>query len=211
LLPLASWSDSALDSRLPLAILFPFAAVVSTTKLRMSGLVAVALFCQLPAYALVMRAGVRRQHSRTAAAAILLLHLAGIGLGGPLSWGPSLPAYGHKLAEAAGPKARECGIVALPQDRGGATNCARAALAEGRSFSVAFQVLGIDSTIYVGLAYRARGEAMRMVWDSDVSGGYNLVPIRHIHQESCPVPAIRDAEKTSPISCGERPDPGLSE
>jgi hypothetical protein len=71
--------------------------------------------------------------------------------------------------------------------------------------------MGIDSTIYVGLAYGARGQSTRIVWDSDISGGYNLVPMRRIREESCTAPTVADAEPSSPISCGERRNGVVSE
>lgn len=211
LLPLVSWGAGVIGSRLPLVILFPFAAVVATAVQRTSLLLPVVLLGQLPAYALFARAGARRHHPRAAGTAILLLHLAAVGLGGPMSWGPSLAAYKRCVLAAAGPEARDCGVVPLGQDRGAAVACARAALAEARPFSVAFQVMGIDSTIYVRLAHRTGGQATRILWDSDVTGGYNLVPLRRIHQEACTTPTIADAERTSPISCGERRDGAVSE
>jgi hypothetical protein len=193
-------------------VLFPFAAAVSTTELSRSGAVGVALFSQLPVYALIVRAGVRRRHSRTAMAAVVALHLAGMVLGSPLFWGPSLPAFGRRLAETAGPGARDCASVALPHDRTAAVSCARGALAAGQPFFVAFQVMGIDSTIYEGLAYRAPGQATRILWDSHITGGYNLVPpLRRIHQAACPSPAMDDAQSGSPVGCGEHGDARSSE
>ena len=207
---LGSWAGYALDSRLLTVALFPYAAAVSTTELRRFGAVALALFSQLPLYALIARVAVRRQHSRAAMPAIVALHLAGIALGSPLSWGPSLPGFGRTLARAAGPAARDCGCVPLAGDRTAAVRCSRAALAAGQPFFVAFQVMGIDSTIYTGLAYRGPGQATRIVWDSDITGGSNLVPIRRIHQSPCPSPTIRVAESASPIACvepGDAPPP----
>lgn len=205
---LATWADHApLDSRIPVVILFPFAAALSTTDLTRSVVVALAAISQFPVYALIVQAGARREHSRTVATAVVVLHLAGVPLGSPLFWGPSLPAFGRTLAETAGPQARDCGIVPLSQDRTAAINCTRAALAEGRPFFVAFQVMGIDSTIYDGLAHRALGQTTRILWDSDVTGGSNLVPLRRIHQASCRAPVIRDAERGPLISCGEHRDP----
>jgi hypothetical protein len=168
--------------------------------------VTLGLLCELPLYALVARLGARRGNARRAAAAIGALHLFAMGLGGPFFWGPSLHAYGRVLREAAGADSRDCGVVPLPQRRDGAVSCAQAALAEGAPFSVAFQVMGIDSTIYVGLAYRADGTPARIVWDSDVSGGYNLVPIRKIHKEDCSKPSIANADDSPRLSCGG--DPG---
>jgi hypothetical protein len=175
LIVLGSWAGYALDSRLLTVVMFPFAAAVSTTGLHRSGVVAVALFSQLPGYALIARVGVRRRHSRTAMATVVALHLAGFVLGSPLFWGPSLPAFGRRLAETAGAGARDCGSVPLPRDRAAAVSCARAALAVGQPFFVAFQVMGIDSTTYEGLAYRAPGQATRILWDSDSSH-----PPRHL-------------------------------
>ena len=203
LIVLGAWAGQALDSRVPLVIFFPFAAALCATLLHRSVLVGLAFLGQLPVYALVARAGVRRQRPRAAAAAVVLLHLAGITLGSPLFWGPSHAAFGRRLAEAAGPGAQDCGLVPLAAGRAAAINCARTALAEGRPFFVAFQVMGIDSTIYEGLASPAPGHATRILWDSDVSGGYNLVPLRRIHETACGAPGIDDVDAGSPISCGE--------
>jgi hypothetical protein len=204
LIVLGATADDALDSRFPLLILFPFAAAVCTTELHRSVLVALTLVGQLPLYALLAKASVRRRHSRTVAAAVATLRLTGIALGSPLFWGPSLSAFGRRLAEAAGPGARHCGVVPLIEGRAAAISCSRIALAARRPFSVAFQVMGIDSTIYEGLAFRGPGQATHLVWDSDVSGGYSLVPRRRVYQSLCVAPAIENRERTSPVTCSER-------
>ena len=157
LIVLGSWAGYALDTRLLTVVLFPFAAAVSAIELSRSGAAVVALFSQLPVYALIARAGIRRRHSRAAMATVVALHFAGIALGSPLFWGPSLPAFGRRLAETAGPGARDCGSVPLSRDRAAAVSCARTALAAGQPFFVAFQVMGIDSTIYEGLPTEGPG------------------------------------------------------
>jgi hypothetical protein len=40
--------------------------------------------------------------------------------------------------------------------------------------------MGIDPPIYVGLARPAGGSAIEIHWDSDVSGGSNLVPLSRL-------------------------------
>jgi hypothetical protein len=88
--------------------------------------------------------------------------------------GPSLDEFAHTLREAGGPDAQDCGLISLSESRASAVSCATKAIAEGRPFSVGFQVQGIDSRIYLGLARAASGKTERFYWDSDVFGGSKL-------------------------------------
>ena len=107
------------------------------------------------------------------------------------------------VREAAGPDARDCGSVSLGKDRANAVSCSNTALGEHRSFSVVFQVMGIDSTIYIGLARRRAGQAEQLTWDSHVSGGYGLIARRRIFRRPCPGASIQDSEGVAPIVCAE--------
>ena len=196
---------NASRTRLPLVLFFPLAAAVATAGMSLGGVVQALLLGQLPAYALVARAGARRHAPGAAAIGIGAVHLIAVVLGSPPFWGPSLARYERELRRAAGPGARECGVVALDQDRTAAYRCAQAALAQREPFWVAFQVMGIDSTIYEGLASRSPGEAVRLVWDSDIYGGYNLVPIRRLSKTACQAPNFRTEERPE-VDCGERRD-----
>lgn len=190
--------------RLPTIFAFPFAAALAAIAPGAPPSVVMAvLLGQLPFYALVARLAVRRDAPRGAALAVAVLHLVGLVLASPLSWGPSLAAFERRLQEVAGPRAERCGVVLLRQDRSAAARRAQAALDAGRPFVVAFQRQGIDSTIYEGLASRGRGPAVLVSWDGDASGGGHLVPVRRMRERACAAPAIDDGYRAAEFRCDE--------
>jgi hypothetical protein len=160
-----------------------------------------AMLFQLPAYALVAWVAARRNRLKTAAIALAAVHLAAIVAGGPWWWGPSLVHFSRRLRETASADARDCGVVDLGQPRASALACARESLASGAAFSIGLQVMGIDSTVYVGLARPAGGSTTEVQWDSDGSGGSNLVPLSRIHQALCAHPSIQEENGHAWIEC----------
>lgn len=134
---------------------------------------------------------------------LILGTLAACGWQEACAQGPSLEDYVAAVHEAAGRDARDCGLVRLGMSRTDSVSCAKAALAEQRSFSVIIQVMGIDSTIYIGLARRSDGATERLNWDSDVYGGSRLIAGRRISRWPCPDPSIQDADGVDPISCAD--------
>jgi len=190
------------DTRAPFVVLFPFGALAAVAKTYVHIPPGFLMLGQLPLYALLVRAGARAGHLRSSIGAVALVHLLAVGLGSPISWGPSLEEFKAALREASGSRATDCGVIELNEPRAAAASCASDALAQGESFSVAFQVMGVDSTIYIGLAQRGGSVATRLVWDSDITGGYNLVPLRRIDREPCRVPSVQATHGTPPIACG---------
>ena len=120
-----------------------------------------------------------------------------------LARGPSLQDYEETLRLAAGAGARDCGVVALPASRAAAVSCARTALQSGEPFFVAFQVQGVDSTIYRGVVRPLPGRAIVLTWDSDVTGGSSLAAQRRIFSRDCPGPAVLETDDGGPIGCAE--------
>ena len=116
---------------------------------------------------------------------------------------PSLEDYVTTVHDAAGRDARDCGLVRLGMSRTDPVSCSKVALADQRSFSVIFQVMGIDSTIYIGLARRSDGTAERFSWDSDVYGGSRLIARRRISRWPCSDPSIQDADGVDLVSCAD--------
>ena len=117
--------------------------------------------------------------------------------------GPPFRAYLDELATAAGGGAQNCGVVSYGAAQTPAIECVTEALRLRRPVWVAFQVLGTDSQIYIGLAADATGQAWRITWDSDTSGGASLIASRHIKREGCPMPdvALRAEGQGGPIDC----------
>ena len=198
----ASLLGQRLRSPLPVVALFPHAAAVATAGMDVKEFVLALLLGQWPAYALVARLAARRQRQGAGSIGIAAVHLVSALLGSPPSWGPSLARYERELADSAGPGAQACGVISFDEERAGAYRCAHAALAERRPFWVAFRVMGIDSTIYEGLVSRPPEEATRVVWDSDIYGGFNLVPIRRVSKSACEAPSLGSAENPR-IDCRE--------
>lgn len=114
--------------------------------------------------------------------------------------GPSFEEYLSLLNERAGTGSKNCGVVGLTQARSEAVRCAQAALKNRKPFLVVFQVQGIDSEIFHGLAVNASGNAIWLQWDSDAyGGGYGSVTRPWVKEEACPQPVVVDA--TPPIQC----------
>ena len=115
--------------------------------------------------------------------------------------GPSFEEYLSLLNERAGTGSKNCGVVGLTQPRSEAVRCAQAALKARAPFLVVFQVQGIDSEIFHGLAVNAGGNATLLRWDSDAyGGGYGSVTRPWVKKEACSRPVVADA--TLPIQCG---------
>lgn len=116
------------------------------------------------------------------------------------TWGPSFQEYLSLLNERAGARSKDCGVVRFSQPRSDAVRCAQAAL-EGRTpFRVIFQVQGIDSRIFHGLAVNASGNATWLYWDSDsYGGGSHFVTKPWVKEEACSQPLVVDAAR--PIQC----------
>lgn len=190
----------------PLVLAFPNAVVLAAAQRHADGWLPwgwVMLF-QWPVYALVVWTAARRGRTKAAAIAVAVLHLAAVVAGAPWSWGPSLGDFARHLRQTAGPAARDCGIVAYEAPYQNAVACARGALADGTAFSVGFQVMGIDSAIYLGLARPAGGSTVEVHWDSDMSGGSNLVPLSNLYDLPCPRPSIQDEDGSPGIECDAR-------
>ncbi len=117
--------------------------------------------------------------------------------------GPSFDAYLKHIREAAGTDASACGVVSLNGSRRAALSCAGAALEEGRPFWVVFQVMGIDSQIFEGLAVDAHGRVQQLTWDSDITGGYEIVARRQIWDKPCLRPQVVQGTGSGPIECQE--------
>ena len=160
-----------------------------------------AMLFQLPVYTLVALAAARRSRLKAAAIGIASVHLAAVVLGSPWSWGPSLGDFSRRLRERAGADGRDCGVVAFDHPHLSAVVCARDALADGTAFLVGFQQQGIDSTIYVGLARPAGRDLVAVHWDSDASGGGNLVPLSTLYELPCRHPSIQDERGGPGIEC----------
>jgi hypothetical protein len=121
--------------------------------------------------------------------------------------GPSFQEYLSLLNERAGANSKDCGVVRLTQPHSGAVSCAQAALKDRTPFMVVFQVQGIDSEIFHGLAVNARGNATRLRWDSDAYGGGHPFATRSwVKKEACPQPFVSmelhlsNADRRSPAA-----------
>jgi len=114
--------------------------------------------------------------------------------------GPSFQEYLSLLNERAGSSSKDCGVVRLMQPHSEAVSCAQTALKGRTPFMVVFQVQGIDSEIFHGLAVDASGNGTWLQWDSDsYGGGYHFVTKSWIKEEACSQPVVLDA--APPIQC----------
>lgn len=116
--------------------------------------------------------------------------------------GPSLESYVIELHEHAGGAAQECGVVHRGQPPASALNCAKAALVAKRPFFVSFQVMGIDSQVYVGLVLTKQGATELGTWDSDVWGGSRLWTEHKTSWRECLSPALSVTDGEVDVACG---------
>jgi hypothetical protein len=114
--------------------------------------------------------------------------------------GPSFDEYRELLGERAGPAFQDCGLVRLGQARSEAVACSQQALVRKAPFVVVFQVQGIDSELFHGLAVNGEGTAAWLQWDSDARGsGSRFLAKRWVQEKSCSAPSVTDAR--IPIKC----------
>jgi hypothetical protein len=109
----------------------------------------------------------------------------------PAACGPSFDRYHLLLINESGASGRSCGVIERGESPEATASCAQEALAAGSPFFVVFEVQGIDSHIFRGLAVNDRGEATFAQWDSDGYGG-SRGPFKKpwIRQASCPAPTV---------------------
>jgi hypothetical protein len=103
--------------------------------------------------------------------AILAIAVACLNLSVACAKGPSFVEYLGVVKAAAGPSARDCGVVRLTQPRTEAVACARAALAAKTPFFVVMEEQGIDSGAATSAVLAGDGALSTIGWDSDVYGG----------------------------------------
>lgn len=116
--------------------------------------------------------------------------------------GPSLEEYRRLLAASAGSGASDCGFIERGASKTAAVSCVESALVARRPVFAAFQVHGIDSQIFIGLAISQAGKSTRLIWDSDVSGGRRLFgPKSRINQEPCEQPSVSNDRDV--VHCGQ--------
>jgi hypothetical protein len=114
--------------------------------------------------------------------------------------GPSFDQYRKRLSERAGPDAVDCGLVRLGSDRSQAVKCAASGLENRQAVHVIFQVQGIDSSIFHGLAVTADGKGTWLMWDDDTYGhGRPLHAQSWIDEKPCIDPSVVD--NGIPIRC----------
>jgi hypothetical protein len=115
------------------------------------------------------------------------------------SKGPSLREYRSRLGRIAGGGATDCGVVPLKSSKRAAVLCVNAALEAHRPVFVAFQVIGMDSEFYRGLAVNKDNHAIELRWDGDISGGSRFISESQINDRPCEQP--RTVEDDDPIRC----------
>jgi hypothetical protein len=107
--------------------------------------------------------------------------------------------FQSSLHEIGGSGAKSCGLVALHQTTEQSVSCALASLVSHSPFTVGFQLQGIDSQIWVGLAMSKNGTPQLVHFDSDPSGGA-VFPHPIVVVAACPSPTISVSPAIA-ISC----------
>jgi hypothetical protein len=111
--------------------------------------------------------------------------------------GPSFEEYRALVTASAGAGASDCGFVKLRTSKTEAISCVESALRGGRPVFVIFQIQGIDSQIFMGLAVDQTGKAVRIMWDSDASGGGSRYMSKaRIEKTPCDQPALKNDNET---------------
>jgi hypothetical protein len=117
--------------------------------------------------------------------------------------GPSFDEYRSLVAKAAGEGATDCGVVKLGASKDEAIRCAESALGAREAVFVVFQVQGIDSQIFMGLAVDRVGKGTRLMWDSDAyGGGSRFMSKSWIDEVPCSRPALTQKNETVTCSPG---------
>ena len=121
-------------------------------------------------------------------------------LSGACARGPSSNDFAAEVRSQAGKGAIDCGVVRNDSARKAAAECAAAALTRRSPFLVIVQVQGIDSEIFHGLAVNAEGSAVKILWDSDATGGSRFPQVRQMSSEPCVAPHVEASGRR--ITCG---------
>ena len=114
---------------------------------------------------------------------------------------PYTAGFRKQLLEIAGDAAFDCGSVPLSQPAGSSATCATEALAARKPFFVAFQVRGIDSQIWDGLALGSDGQSRIVRFDSDPSGGHRFFARPRVSIDPCSSPKLPE-QSGEPVECG---------
>jgi hypothetical protein len=113
--------------------------------------------------------------------------------------GSSFESFGDLIRSKAGANSNDCGIVTLYGSRSDAIACAQAALSQRMAFKVIFEVQGIDSKDFLGLAVGNGGKAVLPEWDSDIKGGGGFLATSRINERTCLKPRVVD--EFLPVLC----------
>ena len=110
-----------------------------------------------------------------------------------------LERFHSALRALAGPETKSCGLVPLHESAEQPVSCALSSLASGTAFEVGFQLRGIDSQIWEGLALRKSGTPQYVRFDSSPNGN-TLFGQSRVVVEPCLSPVI-SVTASGAISC----------
>jgi hypothetical protein len=84
--------------------------------------------------------------------------------------GPSFDEYLSVVRSAAGPAARDCGLVQRREAASTAISCASESLAQQQPFFVVLERGGIDTRTFAAVVATDRRQLLRIVWKDDILG-----------------------------------------
>jgi hypothetical protein len=114
---------------------------------------------------------------------------------------PSQSLRSH-LSSLTEPDAIDCGLVPLSSEqRANAVSCASAASFSGSPYYVAFQLQGIDSQVWEGVASKGNGKTQLVRFDSDPSGGRRVFKRARLVVLPCASPTI-SGQPPNAVACG---------
>ena len=107
-----------------------------------------------------------------------------------------------RLAELAGPKAVNCGRVAIKEDPQSATSCALHSFRAKKPFRVRYDLHGIDSSVAMGLVF-SKGKLVQF-WYDDYSGAGSHPDDKHFWFWTCSRPYAVHVNKFGRAVCSDR-------
>lgn len=141
------------------------------------------------------------------AACVVVILLGLLAIGGDDSFGSRFAsrfgdAMDWKSRWLAGRHSVNCGRIAVHGDPTAATQCALQAQAQGKPFTVVYNVMGYDAPVAGGIVRTTDGELYALSFDGDPSGGGGVSLLgQRVNKTPCPKPIHLWVNPKGRINC----------
>jgi hypothetical protein len=106
-----------------------------------------------------------------------------------------------RSVQLAGPKAVDCGTVALRADPKKATNCALRANKAGKPFRIRYELMGTDSYVARALVRLPDGTVQALSYDSDAAGSGRRRGAEAVSRSQCQTPIHLYTTPNGQLTC----------